>query len=185
MHAAALCHRVDGSGLGQGVAAWGGHHHAFDLRYVGTRGYDRRNAGPLRPDAAPETVKYILKCVASKLYDGKEFYRSDFVIQFGLHGSGVECLHGNLHVNETELGPRLSNTRGTCSIAHWDVPDCGNSEFFINLQTNAHLDSAYGGYCVFAEVDTHDAASNSTMDAIAAAIKGSKPNITIRNASAA
>ena len=99
----------------------------------------------LRPDAAPETVKYILKCVASKLYDGKEFYRSDFVIQFGLHGSGVECPHGNLHVNETELGPRLSNTRGTCSIAHWDVPDCGNTEAFINLKENAHLDSAYGG----------------------------------------
>ena len=99
----------------------------------------------LRPDAAPETVKYILKCVASKLYDGKEFYRSDFVIQFGLHGSGVECPHGNLHVNETSVGPRLSNTRGTCSIAHWDVPDCGNTEAFINLKENAHLDSAYGG----------------------------------------
>ena len=122
----------------------------------------------LRPDAAPETVKYILKCVASKLYDGKEFYRSDFVIQFGLHGSGVECPHGNLTVNETMVGPRLSNTRGTCSIAHWDVPDCGNTEAFINLKENAHLDSAYGGYCVFAEVK--DDASFAVVDKIAAAV---------------
>ena len=39
----------------------------------------------LRSDAAPETCKYILQCVGSGLYDGRSFYRSDFVIQFGLH----------------------------------------------------------------------------------------------------
>ena len=47
---------------------------------------------------------------------------------------------------------RIPNTRGGVAIAHWDVPDNGNSEFFINLKTNSHLDQAYGGYCVFAEV---------------------------------
>ena len=67
------------------------------------------------------------------------------------------------------VGPRVSNTRGTAAIAHWDVPDCGNSEFFINLGTNAHLDSAYGGYCVFAQVE--DDASFKVVDAIAEAIK--------------
>ena len=81
----------------------------------------------LRPDAAPETVKYILQCVASRLYDGREFYRSDFVIQFGLHGSGVENPHGNLSVNETSKHAKLSNLRGSCSVAHWDVPDCAHS----------------------------------------------------------
>ena len=60
----------------------------------------------------------------------------------------------------------MSNTRGTAAIAHWDVPDCGNSEFFINLGTNAHLDEAYGGYCVFAQVE--DDASFAIVDAIAA-----------------
>ena len=49
------------------------------------------------------------------------------------------------------------------------MPDCGNSEFFINLGTNAHLDEAYGGYCVFAQVE--DDASFAIVDAIAAASK--------------
>jgi hypothetical protein len=50
-----------------------------------------------------------------------------------------------------------------------DVPDCGNTEFFINLQTNAHLDAAYGGYCVFAEAEGEQ--SFAVIDAIAAAVK--------------
>ena len=74
---------------------------------------------------------------------------------------------GDLKVNETHQHKIVSNTRGTAAIAHWDVPDCGNSEFFINLSANAHLDSAYGGYCVFAEVD---AVSFKIVDAIADAI---------------
>ena len=123
----------------------------------------------LRPDAAPQTVDYIMKCVSSGIYDGCSFYRSDFLIQCGLHGSGVVNPHGNLTVNETHHGQRLSNTRGTCSIAHWDVPDCGNTEFFINLQANSHLDEAYGGYCVFAEVA--DDSSFATVDRIAEAVK--------------
>ena len=39
-------------------------------------------------------------------------------------------------------------------------------------QENPHLDTAYGGYCVFAQVQEGDAASYATVDAIAAAIKG-------------
>ncbi|CAE8635821.1 unnamed protein product, partial [Polarella glacialis] len=93
---------------------------------------------------------------------------SDFVIQCGLHGSGVSP-PGNLSRNETKDGGVISNTRGTCAIAHFDVPDNGNTEFFVNLQTNAHLDSVYGGYCVFAEVA--DDASFRVVDAIAQAVK--------------
>ena len=48
-------------------------------------------------------------------------------------------------------------------------PD-GNTEFFINLGVNAHLDSAYGGYCVFACVEAGDTASWGVIDAIASAI---------------
>ena len=82
-------------------------------------------------------------------------------------------------VNETKTGTQISNVRGTAAIAHWDVPDCGNTEFFINLQTNAHLDDAYGGYCVFAMVDAGDASSFDTMAAIAAAVAdgGARPTI--------
>lgn len=126
----------------------------------------------LRRDAAPVTCDYIAKLVqAHKLYDGATFYRSDFVIQMGTHGLGRANPEGDLKVNETKQHQRISNVRGTAAIAHWDVPDCGNSEFFINLQTNAHLDDAYGGYCVFAQVQEGDAASYATVDAIAAAIK--------------
>ena len=132
----------------------------------------------LRPDAAPETCKYISKLVGQhKLYDGATFYRSDFVIQMGTHGMNRKNPEGDLRVNETNSHTPISNVRGTAAIAHWDVPDCGNSEFFINLQPNTHLDAAYGGYCVFATVDETDAASFKTVDTLAAAIKakGSVP----------
>lgn len=75
-------------------------------------------------------------------------------------------------MNETRSGTFLSNRRGTAAIAHWDVPDCGNTEFFINLGENAHLDDAYGGYCVFAVVDGD--ASFAIVDAVAAAVKSGK-----------
>ena len=95
-----------------------------------------------RPDAAPQTVEYIGKLIQHGLYNSTTFYRSDFVIQCGTHGLNKANPLGDLKVNETSSGTKVSNTRGTAAIAHWDVPDCGNSEFFINLQTNDHLDSA-------------------------------------------
>ena len=130
-----------------------------------------------RPDAAPQTVDYYFKTINSGVFSASTFYRSDFVIQCGLHGTGREPPLGNLTVNETSSGPKVSNTRGTAAVAHWDVPDCGNTEFFINLQTNAHLDDAYGGYCVFAEVA--DQASFGVVDSIATAIKNDKPTVAI------
>ena len=51
-----------------------------------------------------------------------------------------------------------------------DVPDNGNSEVFINLDDNTHLDEAYGGYAVFAQIEAGDADSFATVDAIAMAI---------------
>merc|ERR1711934_1221172 len=112
---------------------------------------------------------YIKALVSDGLYNDCSFYRSDFVIQCGTHGLNRPNKRGELKVNETKTDPRVSNPRGTAAIAHWDVPDCGNSEFFINLQTNSHLDEAYGGYCVFAQVE--DDASFAVVDKIAAAIK--------------
>ena len=133
----------------------------------------------LRPDAAPKTCEYISKLVSThKLYDGATFYRSDFVIQMGTHGTSKKAPK-DLHVNETHKAPKVSNTRGTAAIAHWDVPDCGNSEFFINLKSNGHLDDAYGGYCVFAEVA--DDASFAVVDKIAAAIASKqKPSVAVK-----
>ena len=126
----------------------------------------------LLPNAAPETAAYITRAARAGAYDGTAFYRSDFVIQCWLHGSGKpNPLGKELHVNESALHERVSNTRGTAAVAHWDVPDCGNTEFFVNLASNGHLDTAYGGYCVFARVEEGDDASFAVVDKIAEAVK--------------
>ena len=49
--------------------------------------------------------------------------------------------------------------------------------------SNAHLDTAYGGYCVFAQVE--DAASFAVVDAIAAAIKAGGEGSTVAISGAA
>ena len=56
----------------------------------------------LRPDAAPTTAAYISKLAQDGVYDmcGCSFYRSDFVIQCGLHGTGKSAPE-NLKINET------------------------------------------------------------------------------------
>eukprot|EP00415_Alexandrium_ostenfeldii_P005001 UN5001 len=126
----------------------------------------------LRPDAAPRTVEHVRKLVESGLYDGCCFYRSDKVLQFGLQrpdGSRVQNPHAPLAVNETACGKVLSNLRGAAAVAHWDIPDCGNAELYINLEANPDLDTVGGGYCVFAEV-LDDASSLETVDSLAAAV---------------
>lgn len=133
----------------------------------------------LRADAAPATVKHVSALVTSGVLSSASFYRSDFVIQFGLHGSQQKSPLPDLAVNEATRAGALSNGKGAAAVAHWDVPDCGNSEYFISLKDNPHLDTAYGGYTVFAMVAPGDAASWATIDAIAKAVpKGDKPRVT-------
>mmetsp|Transcript_18941 Transcript_18941/g.56258 ORF Transcript_18941/g.56258 Transcript_18941/m.56258 type:complete len:185 (-) Transcript_18941:1145-1699(-) len=136
----------------------------------------------LRPDAAPQTVAQFAK-LAPLLQDCC-FYRSDFVIQGGLQtpkGAAKKNPLPPIPVNETRAEGTvfLSNVKGTAAFGHWDVPDNGNSDWFINLKDNPHLDDAYGGYAVFAAVDPGDVASNATVEAIgkAIAIQGIKPKI--------
>jgi cyclophilin family peptidyl-prolyl cis-trans isomerase len=120
--------------------------------------------------AAPVTAAHFKTLVGDGLYDGCCFYRSDFVIQMGNTDHATGGVNPNpradLPVNET----KLSNLRGTMSVAHWDVPDNGNCQVFINLQDNAHLDEAYGGYAVFARVAPDDADSFATVGEIARVI---------------
>lgn len=134
----------------------------------------------LRPDSAPITVEHVKKLVSIGVYDGTTFYRSDFVIQCGLWGSSKVNPHPPLQVNESRKNnaSALSNVRGTVAVAHHDTPDCGNSEIFITLQDSVHLDTAYGGYAVWAVVDSHDVESWKTIDRIASAVlAGKKPVI--------
>ena len=134
----------------------------------------------LHTDAAPATVAHMVALARSgSLAAGGSFYRSDFVIQCGLHGSGVAAPGAPLSVNESGRPGARSNSRGAAAVAHWDVPDCGNTEFFVSLKDNPHLDRAYGGYCVFGSIAAEDAESWATADAIAAAVlRKEKPRIT-------
>jgi cyclophilin family peptidyl-prolyl cis-trans isomerase len=131
---------------------------------------------------APVTAAHIMNIVTAGLYNGCCFYRSDFVIQMGLQtaaGAAVDNPNADLQVNESTAAGALGNTKGTLAVAHWDVPDCGNSEFFINLKDNLHLNApTYGGYAVFARVGLDDSASWATVDAIAKAVEaGQKVDI--------
>ena len=94
------------------------------------------------------TVAHLETLVRAGLFTDVVFYRSDFVVQTGLQradGSAVPNLYDAIPINETTHAPRVSNTRGTAAFGHWDVPDNGNSDWFINLKANPHLDTAYGG----------------------------------------
>ena len=128
-----------------------------------------------RHDAAPKTCQYYIHAFQHGLFNSghANFYRSDFVIQCGLHGSSLTHPSGDLPANETAQNVFVTNGPGTAAVAHWDVPDCGNTEFFINLGENKHLDSAYGGYCVFAEVrpKTEDPGSWRVVESIRDRIK--------------
>ena len=135
----------------------------------------------LLADAAPATAAHVARLARAGVYDGASFYRSDFVIQMGLHGTtaALPPSFPPLTVNESARAGHLSNVRGAAALAHWDVPDCGGTELFISLKANAHLDAAYGGFCVFAAVAAGDAASFATIDAIAKAVAGgAKPVVT-------
>ena len=48
-------------------------------------------------------------------------------MQCGLFGTDKNNPNGDLPVNETHSGARISNTKGTAAIAHFDVPDNGNT----------------------------------------------------------
>lgn len=129
----------------------------------------------LHAGVAPETVKHVVATARSGAFDGAAaFYRSDFVIQCGLHGTGRAAPLPPLAVNESGRRGRLTNARGAAALAHWDAPDNGNTELFISVRDNPHLDAASGGFCVFAAVAPGDTASFAVVDAIAAAVAGGR-----------
>ena len=127
----------------------------------------------LHHDAAPRTSEHVTRLIQLKAYDGRaSFYRSDFVIQGGLHPNASPL--APLQVNEAGTPKALTNARGTAALGHFDVPDNGNSELFINLQASPHLDTVYGGYAVFASIEDDDVDSFAVVDAIASTISSKK-----------
>lgn len=125
----------------------------------------------LRPDSAPLTVEHVCRVVDAGLYDGCYFYRSDFVLQWGLwlpNETEVENPYPDIAENETNIGTFFSNQSGTVAIAH-GIGVNGNSDIFINLEDNTYLDTMSLGFCVFAEVA--DASSYAVVRELAAAVK--------------
>ena len=106
-------------------------------------------------DKAPVSVRNFLQYVDSGFYDGVIFHRviPGFVVQGGGFDQRYESKATRAPIiNESDNGEK--NLRGTLSMARTSDPNSATSQFFINLQDNAQLDSAPGqpGYAVFGRV---------------------------------
>ncbi|MEZ5557155.1 MAG: peptidylprolyl isomerase [Pseudomonadales bacterium] len=106
-------------------------------------------------ERAPRTVANFLRLVDEGFYNGLIFHRvvANFVIQAGGYDEHlVYRTPPGTVVNESNNG--LSNRMGTVAMARLDDPDSADTQFFINVRDNAHLNATPGrpGYTVFGEV---------------------------------
>jgi len=107
------------------------------------------------PKLAPRTVSNFLQLVEDKFYDGLVFHRviANFMIQGGGYTAALSYKSppGNVP-NESFNG--VKNTAGTVAMARLSDPDSADTQFFINLRDNPHLDAdgSKAGYTVFARV---------------------------------
>ena len=106
----------------------------------------------LWPEKAPLTVDNFLKLVDDGFYDGTIFHRviPNFMIQAG--GYDVDLAYREpprTVVNESANG--APNARWTIAMARHADPDSADSQFFINVNDNVHLDATPDkpGYTVF------------------------------------
>ncbi len=109
----------------------------------------------LWPEEAPATVENFLMYVDRGFYDGLVFHRviPDFMIQAGGFDAALAYKDpiGSV-VNESVGGPR--NLRATVAMARQRNPNSADSQFFVNLKDNRHLDAdgQRPGYTVFGRV---------------------------------
>ena len=106
----------------------------------------------LWPEKAPLTVDNFLRLVDDGFYVGTVFHRviPNFMIQAG--GYDVDLAYRDpprTVVNESANG--APNVRWTIAMARHSDPDSADSQFFINVADNAHLDATpeRPGYTVF------------------------------------
>jgi peptidyl-prolyl cis-trans isomerase A (cyclophilin A) len=109
----------------------------------------------LMPERAPQTVANFLDLVDSGFYDGLIFHRvvANFVVQTGGYDRDMQPREPPRTV-PNEARNRLKNRRGTVAMARLDDPDSADSQFFINVNNNTHLDHTpdQPGYTVFGRV---------------------------------
>jgi peptidyl-prolyl cis-trans isomerase A (cyclophilin A) len=124
---------------------------------------------------APITVDNFLKYVDSGFYDNLIFHRviPDFMIQGGGFTADMRQKKTNPPI-KNESGNGLSNKRGTIAMGLLpNQPNSADSQFYINLVDNAHLDARSGpgsGYAVFGKVTE----GMDTIDKIAKVRTGTK-----------
>ena len=104
---------------------------------------------------APLTVANFLELVDNEFYTNLVFHRviANFMIQGGGYNTEMRYIPGPKTVpNESYNG--LKNSKGTIAMARLSDPDSADTQFFINVKDNGHLDAAGGepGYTVFGKV---------------------------------
>lgn len=112
----------------------------------------------LFPDKAPNTVKNFLNYVNNGFYEGTIFHRviKNFMVQGGGFNKALDWRKPLDPIfNEAKNG--LPNEPGTLAMAHDRDPNSATSQFFINLESNKHLnyyrdDPGYYGNCVFGKI---------------------------------
>ena len=109
----------------------------------------------LFPEKAPQHVNQFLRLVNEGFYDGLIFHRviPNFVIQAGGYDSELKYFSSEQKIiNESFNG--LKNAKHTVAMARLSKPDSADTQFFINLRDNNHLDSSGDnpGYTVFGKV---------------------------------
>lgn len=109
----------------------------------------------LYPEKAPLTVENFLTYVNSGFYNGTIFHRAlpNFMIQTGGFTWDFQKKKTLPEISNESVGG-LRNLYGTLAMARTNDPDSADSQFFINVKTNPHLDAEKDkpGYTVFGKV---------------------------------
>lgn len=109
----------------------------------------------LYPRKAPYSVKNFLSLVDAEFYDGLVFHRviPGFMVQTGGYDADLNLREPGANV-VNESGNGLTNRKGMVAMARLNHPDSANSQFYINVADNGHLDGSRGqpGYTVFGRV---------------------------------
>ncbi len=109
----------------------------------------------LMDELAPVTTRNFLELVDNDFYDGLVFHRviANFMIQGGGYTDKMTYKPGPQTIpNESFNG--VKNRRGTIAMARLSDPDSADTQFFINVKDNPHLDADgdKAGYAVFGRV---------------------------------
>ncbi len=113
----------------------------------------------LYPDRAPKTVANFLNYVKSGFYEGTVFHRviKNFMVQGGAFDKALKWHQPAAEPIFNEAKNGLPNEPGTLAMAHDRDPNSATTQFFINLESNKHLnhhrdDPGYYGHCVFGKI---------------------------------